>query len=91
MPMFKSACHNPYHEIWSGEKEGKIICLRSNGLGEIINIYKKIDAENGGRKQNISKSCSDCLMRFSRQELRNEYSELLTATFIDKVSVDYAG
>ena len=89
MPRFTKSCHNPLHHEWITDTiEEKIICLRANGLGEVANIYKTVETEEGGRRQSITNSCSQCLIQFCRKgALSDELMQNITSTLIDKVGI----
>eukprot|EP00794_Sanderia_malayensis_P004178 gene4178-4734_t len=88
MPRFTKSCHNPRHDRWICEEkdEDKIICLRGNGLAEVVSIYRSFETEDGGRRPNISKSCSQCLLKCCRKEvLGDELAHCVSTAFIDKI------
>lgn len=89
MPRFTKSCHNPLHREWTRDTvDLKIVCLRANGLGEIANIYRSFETEEGGRRQNITNSCSQCLINCCRKGASNDQlKESITATLIDKVGI----
>ena len=89
MPRFTKSCHNPLHHEWTHDTaDVKIVCLRANDLGEVAKIYKSLETEEGARRQNLTNSCTQCLMNCCRREVFNE--ELMgsiTPTLIDKVGM----
>ena len=69
MPKFAKTCQNLYHSSWiENDEDSKVINLRAHGLGNVLRVYKSLEADRGGRPQHIINSCCLCLQKLLKKE-----------------------
>ena len=88
MPKFTKVCQNPLHNCWNkNDKDSKVINLRAHGLGDVLNVYKSLEADRGGRPQHIVSSCCVCLsVCFKKEEFRCNLKKDLQIPLNEKVN-----
>ena len=72
MLIFAKTCRNPLHHEWNHDTvDVRIVCLQANGLGEAAKIIRSLETEEGGQRQNITNSCTQCLINCCRKGILN--------------------
>ena len=90
MPKFANACQNPLHNCWNeNEEDFKVINLRAHGLGDVLKVYKALEADRGkcGRPQHIVNSCCLCLQKcLKKDEFKCNLTKDLQISLNEKVN-----
>eukprot|EP00112_Aurelia_sp_Birch-Aquarium-sp1_P013517 Seg2870.2 transcript_id=Seg2870.2/GoldUCD/mRNA.D3Y31 product="hypothetical protein" protein_id=Seg2870.2/GoldUCD/D3Y31 len=91
MPKFKKRCHNCFHEEWSSgeEDEWKVENLRARGLGDLINVLKRIAEDKGKQSQFLGiNMCRSCLKKcLKTPEFKRFLSAELSLSIKQKVGL----
>ncbi len=88
MPKFSKTCHNPLHDDWNKKSiDSRIINLRSHGLTDVLNAYKSLESERGGRPQHIINSCCSCLGTcLNKEQFKQKLEKDLEISLNEKVN-----
>ena len=81
------ACQNPLHDCGNeNDKDSKVTNLRAHGLGDVLNVYKYLEADRRGWPKHIVNSCCVCLgVCFKKEGFKCNLNKDLQIPLYEKV------
>ncbi len=88
MAKFSNTCHTPLHDDWNKKGiDSRIINLRAHGLPDVLNAYKSLESERGGRTLHIINSCCSCLGTcLKKEQFKEKLGKDLEISLNEKVN-----
>ena len=81
------ACQNPLHDCGNeNDKDSKVTNPRAHGLGDVLNVYKYLEADRRGWPKHIVNSCCVCLgVCLKKEEFKCNLNKDLQIPLYEKV------